>query len=49
MQDFNLNNSDQYFDVLKEIEDILHNKPQRDFDYDNFQEVKSRREIALGV
>ena len=37
------------FDVLKEIEDILDNKPQRDFDYDNFQEVKSRREIALGV
>ena len=37
------------FDVLKEIEEILDNKPQRDFDYDNFQEVKSRREIALGV
>ena len=37
------------FDVLKEIEEILDNKPQRDFDYDNFQVVKSRREIALGV
>ena len=33
----------------KEIEDILDNKPKRDFDYDNFQEVKSRRELALGV
>ena len=37
------------FEVLKEIEDILDNKPQRDFDFDNFKEVKSRREIALGV
>ena len=37
------------FEVLKEIEEILDNKPQRDFDYDNFTEVKSRRELALGV
>ena len=37
------------FDVLKEIEDILDNKPPRDFDFDSFQEVKSRRELALGV
>ena len=36
-------------EVLKEIEDILDNKPPRDFDYDNFTEVKSRRELALGV
>ena len=37
------------FDVLKEIEEISDNKPQRNFDYDNFQVVKSRREIALVV
>ena len=36
-------------DVLKEIEEILDNKPKRDFDYDNFQSVKTRREIALGI
>ena len=36
-------------EVLKEIEEILDNKPQTDFDYDNFQVVKSRRDIALGL
>jgi aryl-alcohol dehydrogenase-like predicted oxidoreductase len=37
------------FEVLKEIEEILDNKPKRDFNYDTFQIVKSRREAALGV
>ena len=36
-------------EVLKEIEEILDNKPQRDFDYDNFKFVPTRREMALGV
>ena len=36
-------------EVLKEIEEILDNKPQKDFDYDNFQFVKSRRDLALGI
>lgn len=36
-------------EVLKEIEEILDNKPQTDLDYDNFQVVKSRRDIALGL
>lgn len=36
-------------EIQKEIEEILDNKPQTDFDYDNFQVVKSRREEALGV
>ena len=37
------------FEVLKEIEEILNDKPQNDFDYDSFQVIKSRREEALGV
>ena len=37
------------FEILKEIEEILDNKPQRDFDNENLVEVKNRREIALGV
>ena len=36
-------------EVLKEMEEILDNKPQRDFDYDNFKFVPTRRETALGV
>ena len=36
-------------EVLKETEEILDNKPQTDLDYDNFQVVKSRRDIALGL
>ena len=36
-------------EILKEIEEILDTKPQTDFDYDNFQVVKSRRDIALGL
>ena len=36
-------------EVLKEIEEILGNKPQTDFDFDSFQFVKSRRETYLGV
>ena len=37
------------FEIQKKIEEILDNKPQRDFDFDTFQDVKSRREEALGV
>jgi voltage-dependent potassium channel beta subunit len=36
-------------EILKEIEEILNNKPKTDFNFDNFLPVKSRRDIALGL